>query len=377
MVPKHNFFTVQKHVSILFHYLLFFEYKKGFKLKKKLKEKKKKKTESKKEKRKKEKERGEKKHTKMTPHTFFDSICFGSGGMGLFNYIGLLHVLNNANLLKDVKRIAGTSAGSIAGLIVCTRFLDHIKEKDDADGIYTMLRLGNEILSGIKSSTLQLSLDAENVGLLSKKEMYKLTSFILKHSGYEEDITIQEFVDQSGVEVSFIATDVYTSSTVSFDSVSFPNMMVKDAVRISCIVPLLSVPERMDDMLLVDGCFSSNIPYNHIPRQFWKTCLFTVVVGEYRNDVDMNPFDFMKAINLTTLTQTCIIAQDYLQDVVGKERIIRIPLHLCMSEIGKEGTETICERMLKEGILQGILFLNPDFLKRLLFLLSPTLKDLF
>lgn len=297
--------------------------------------------------------------------------------MGLFNYIGLLHVLNNANLLKDVKRIAGTSAGSIAGLMVCTRFLDHMKEKDDADGIYTMLRLGNEILSGIKTSTLQLSLDAENVGLLSKKEMYKLTSFILKNSGYEEDITIQSLIQQTGVDLTFIATDIYTSSTVSFDSESFPNMMVKDAVRISCIVPLLSVPERIDNMLLVDGCFSSNIPYNSIPRQYWKSCLFTIVVGEYRNDVDMNPFDFMKAINLTTLTQTCIITQDYLEDVVGKERIIKIPLHLCMSNIGKEGTETICETMLREGILQGILFLNPDFLKLLLSILSPQLKNVF
>jgi hypothetical protein len=48
-----------------------------------------------------------------------------------------------------------------------------------------------------------------------------------------------------------------------------------------------------------------------------------------------------------------------------------------MSNIGKEGTETICETMLREGILQGILFLNPDFLKLLLSILSPQLKNVF
>ena len=59
----------------------------------------------------------------------FRNLVFEGGGVRGIAYVGALEVLDKEGILKDIKRVAGTSAGAMVAVLVGLRYTaDELKE---------------------------------------------------------------------------------------------------------------------------------------------------------------------------------------------------------------------------------------------------------
>lgn len=163
----------------------------------------------------------------------FENFIFQGGGIRGIAFGGSIKYAEDHNLLKNIKRFAGSSAGSIiaAGLAVGytgdeiikvlhqTNFEDF---KDDSFGvIFDIWRFINEY------------------GVYKGDKFLDWIENILFQKTGNADITFKQIYDRYGKELVVTGTIVNRSTTRYFHWKKDPDMPVKLAIRISMSIPIL------------------------------------------------------------------------------------------------------------------------------------------
>ena len=184
--------------------------------------------------------------------------------MGLA-YSGVLKQLEEQDMVKNFKKVGGTSAGAITA---------------------TMISLGynsKEVYKIISETKFQKFNDAGFVGLarLTKKygwfkgdEFTKWISKIIEDKTENGDITFAELEEKGFKKLYITATSMNNQKLLVFSAEKYPNMKVKDAVRCSMSIPLYFEAVYIDNQgtvykkqneektldLVVDGGIIGNYP---------------------------------------------------------------------------------------------------------------------
>lgn len=200
----------------------------------------------------------------MTYH--FRNLIFEGGGVKGIAYVGAIEELRKKEILKDIKRVGGTSAGAINAVLVGLNFsaeetkkvlweLDFNDFKDDSFGIVR---------------------DAKR--LLEKFGWYKGDYFrnwiadIIKRKTGNADSTfadINAMKEAKGFKDLFlIGTNLSTRYSEVFSFKHTPRVCVADAVRISMSIPLFfqAIRNHRDDVY-VDGGVLKNYPVKLFDRE--------------------------------------------------------------------------------------------------------------
>jgi NTE family protein len=76
--------------------------------------------------------------------------------------------------------------------------------------------------------------------------------FISKKTN-NNDYTFNDLIKDKGMELVITATDLNDRNTVYFNYKNYPDLPIRDAVRMSMSIPFLFTPVEFDGHLLVDG----------------------------------------------------------------------------------------------------------------------------
>jgi NTE family protein len=171
-----------------------------------------------------------------------ENLALEGGGVWGIAYAGALEELNKIGILPQIKRVAGTSAGSITALLLAlgykagdiykimseldfTKFTDHhsIKQLFSSYGLY----------KGEFALTLFRSWVAE-----------KLVS---------ENATFENLHDAGGLELRVFASNLNTRQIHEFSYQKTRDVPLADAVRASMSVPLFFSAVDIGEHLFVDG----------------------------------------------------------------------------------------------------------------------------
>lgn len=185
----------------------------------------------------------------------FENLVFEGGGVKGIAYGGAISVLEKAEILKQIKKVGGASAGAITALLVSLDFnaseiskiLKTCKFGDFADKSYGFLRNGYRLFFkfGIHK------------GDVVKNWLIK----ILIKNKINPDITFIEIRDNPKYkELHILGTNLSRGLSVIFNADNTPAMSVIDAVRISMSIPVYFVPIRLGDDYYVDGGILNNYP---------------------------------------------------------------------------------------------------------------------
>ena len=170
------------------------------------------------------------------------------------SFCGALKYLEEKNVLKNIKRVAGSSAGSLfAVMIACKTPVSTILKmvettnfaslKDDSWGyVYDVIRIIN------------------CYGMCKGDALYEWCGNALEMSGYHKDVTFQELFDKTGIELVITGTNLNKYTTEYFSHNTYPNMQVRLASRISSSIPLFFSAINMNDNIYVDGGVLDNYP---------------------------------------------------------------------------------------------------------------------
>lgn len=192
----------------------------------------------------------------------FRNLVFEGGGVKGIAYVGAMSVFEKEGILENIKRIGGTSAGSINAVLFSAGFsnqetlkimneLDFNDFKDDSWGVLTdMNRLKNEY-GWYKGDFFR-----EWIGGLLKKKTGSST------------ITFKALQEHTGKDLYVYASNLSTKFGEVYSPEHTPRMRVEDAVRRSMSIPLFFRAVRDDrDDVFVDGGAINNYPVKLFDRE--------------------------------------------------------------------------------------------------------------
>jgi NTE family protein len=187
----------------------------------------------------------------------FRNLIFEGGGVKGVAYLGALGVLEEKEILPKIKRIGGTSAGAIIGLLIGLNF--SLKEVEEI--------LLNLDFTKFLDDSVGLVMDTAR--LLTEYGWYKGDTFrnwlgdLIAAKTGNPNATFQEISKaQAGFkEMFFIATNLSTRSSTVFSAEHTPDTCVADAIRMSMSIPLLFAAKKdADHEVYADGGILDNYP---------------------------------------------------------------------------------------------------------------------
>ncbi|KAK2564725.1 Uncharacterized protein P5673_011405 [Acropora cervicornis] len=188
----------------------------------------------------------------------FENLVFEGGGNKGMAYVGALQVLESAGIMKNIKRVAGASAGAIIATLIALGYdskdLQEFLEQD-------LRRILVDHTCGYCSLLPNL---LKGFGWNPGKRMLKWFGEQLKERTGDSDITFKEVLERFHKELCIVVTNLNQMSVEYFHPKTTPNTPIRRAVRMSVALPgvFQCVREMNNDYedVYVDGGLLCNYP---------------------------------------------------------------------------------------------------------------------
>jgi NTE family protein len=184
------------------------------------------------------------------------NLAIKGGGVRGVAYVGALQVLEQNNLLNDIQRVAGTSAGALVAGMICAGYnADQIKE--------LMLELD---FRKFESNWNPLRI-FRSYGLYSGDYILDFIHKFLEKSpkNLPSNITFAQMADAGCKHLYAFACDLNMHSVAEFSVDKTPNVLVAEAIRASMSIPIFFkawqfTDANPNDHIYVDGGIAFNYP---------------------------------------------------------------------------------------------------------------------
>lgn len=168
---------------------------------------------------------------KINAQSYTNLVFEGAGIRGLA-YAGVIEVLEDNNQIKFIENVGGTSAGAITALMIsigynATEIKEIISDTDFGefnDGQYMFV-------GGIYRLK-------ENFGWYKTEEFVIWLEEIIRKKTGDSEITFSALEKKGFKNLYITATCLNKQKLIVFSKDTYPNMKIKDAVRISMSIPI-------------------------------------------------------------------------------------------------------------------------------------------
>jgi NTE family protein len=186
--------------------------------------------------------------------TNFTNLAFKGGGVLGIAYAGALQVLQDQNILQQVQRVAGTSAGAITAALVSLRYT--------AQEIYSIVQATDFSSFEDKENPLRI---ATKYGLYEGDAFLEWTQQHITAKGFSANATFADLQAKGMMDLHVFSTDLNAKALKHFSYETTPTVIVAEAVRASMSIPLFFKAWQFsnntpDDHIYVDGGMVYNFP---------------------------------------------------------------------------------------------------------------------
>lgn len=191
----------------------------------------------------------------MFQHTYSRFVLSGGGHKGLIQYGALKYLKEHTTILDTVTDYYGTSVGSL-NIIYATLPIpiDYIND-------YIIKRPWHKELGFTKEKLLGAF--NKNEGILDHSFFDTILDPLFEFCDMSVDITFKEFEERTQKRLHIFATEFKTMSLYICDSKHTPNMSIKDAIKMSCSIPIVFEPYEYNNKQYIDG-----FVYAHYPVEY-------------------------------------------------------------------------------------------------------------
>lgn len=195
----------------------------------------------------------------------FQNVVMSGGGSKGYAYIGSLKALEDCGILRNVKRIAGCSAGAIcAGLLAVG-----CSPQEIAD----VFKCDIKWLFHDQTCTCCCCLPrvCHKYGVHPAKRFYEIYGEHIARKVGSPDITFKELQDRYGRELRIVVTNLSRMCSEYCTPVTSPDLPIRDAVRMSMAFPLVFRAVRSNltgrDCLYTDGGLLDQYPIHSFDEE--------------------------------------------------------------------------------------------------------------
>jgi predicted acylesterase/phospholipase RssA len=242
----------------------------------------------------------------------FSSIVISGGAFKAISVFGVIKYLEEKCLIKNIKNLIGTSAGSIICFMIALGYTSNemIQFIGNLPDEITQFNIDlDNILNVLDTYAID---DGNRIDLLLKK--------ILKKKLFIDDITFLDFTKVTGKNLIVCVTNLTKAESEYWSIDTKPNFSVIQALRISSSIPLIFPPIKIDDMLYVDGGLYNNFPISYFvenEKNKIKDLLGINVTSKLNQDLN-NILQYTRYIINTLLAKMNIdLENDYKNNIIN------------------------------------------------------------
>lgn len=206
--------------------------------------------------------------TSRGQHKIIKNIVFEGAGIRGIAYSGAIKELENNAVLQGVQRVGGTSAGAITALLLSLGY-----SADEITGIITNTSF-KKFNDGKFFFIGGINRFQKYYGWYKGRQFDKWLAKIIAAKTNNAGITFAQLHEKGLKDLYITGTCLNKQSLVVFSYENYPNMKVKDAVRISMSIPLyfeavfldasgnvIHHPKNKTGLdVMIDGGFTANFP---------------------------------------------------------------------------------------------------------------------
>ncbi len=181
------------------------------------------------------------------------NLVFEGAGVRGLAYAGAVAALEERNILGDVKRVGGTSAGAIIALALSLNY-----NSTEIETIVSEMKL-QKFNDGRFFFIGGLSRMRKDYGWYRGEAFLRWLGEIIEKKTGTSDITFAELTNRGFRQLYVTGTSLNNQRLIVFSSENYPDMKIKDAVRISMSIPLYFRAVCIDEKGVVCNCRKS--PY--------------------------------------------------------------------------------------------------------------------
>ena len=264
------------------------------------------------------------------------NLVIGSGGIMILNFIGAIKYLNENNILSNIKKYYGVSAGAI----LCSML---------AIG-YTELEIYNFFINFDFKKLIEnvdITNIIDNYGLFHGKNMEIVSKYIISFKK-GESYSFKQLYNDNNVELNIFAVCVDNAEYIQFNHIKTPNMPIWKAIVASSRIPYLYMPYTIHNKQYIDGAVIDPYPFNYVSKNEINSTIgimSTVVIDD--NIISKlieipNIYYFIKVLSISINTNTNLYSQ-------YSHRTINISNQLNVSSINFYLTPNEKKLLIQEG----------------------------
>ena len=160
------------------------------------------------------------------------NLIFEGGGVRGIAYCGVIKELEKANKISTIEKVGGTSAGAITALLLSLGY----NSAEIENIIYsTRIKSFNDGRLFFVGGMLRMT---KRYGWYRGEKFSKWLSEIIKKKTGNSEITFSEMGKLGFKDLYITGTCLNKQNLIIFSKKNYPNMKIKDAVRISMSIPL-------------------------------------------------------------------------------------------------------------------------------------------
>jgi NTE family protein len=196
------------------------------------------------------------------------NVVFEGAGIRGVAYSGTVKELETQNILKGIQRVGGTSSGAITALLISIGYSASEIATIVSTTPYKKFNDGRFFFFGGINRLLNY------FGWYRGEEFEKWLSKLIRLKLGDDNVTFQQLKEKGCKDLYVTGTCLNQQSLVIFSFENYPNMKVKDAVRISMSIPMyfeavfidsagniVHHPKNKNELnIMVDGGFTANFP---------------------------------------------------------------------------------------------------------------------
>ena len=184
----------------------------------------------------------------------YKHLVFEGGGVKGVAYAKIPMVLAEFDILDDITKVAGSSAGAIIAVLLALKYTP--------DEIYNVIKDTN--FSKFKDSSPFFTVTIYRLlfrsGIHSGQRFEKWIKTQILYKTGNRETTFRQLYDETGIELVLTGTCFDTKKTEYFSYKTKPNMPIWLACRISMSIPCYYYPVNVDLVRYVDGGMLYNYP---------------------------------------------------------------------------------------------------------------------
>lgn len=194
-------------------------------------------------------------------------LVFSGGGIRTVSYLGVLEVLQEKGLLRNLREVCGVSAGALTACMVALGYSLEVISR-----FVFLYDFGN-----IRSIEPEDAFDyMEQFGLDNGENLQALVKKILYYKGFAPTATFQDLANNPSCKsLRLWASDIQNMKPIEFSAKTTPTMPIVTALHASMAIPMYFIPVKHpeDGRLLVDGALFDNYPISFLTEEEMHTTL--------------------------------------------------------------------------------------------------------